>query len=149
MEWIILFVAAWTIFFILVDWKQLKVTFWCGLLAMILNLIIDRFFLNQGMYEIHNGIFYIFGSSVFFTFGSVLVSAIMIAQFQSYKRWIRILHPFFFVSVFAIEEILLVSRGVLIYNDWNILRSIIVDILAIIVLSWFSIVVLKRGGYKV
>ena len=34
MEWVIVFIANWILFFLLVDWKKLKLNIWCGILAV-------------------------------------------------------------------------------------------------------------------
>jgi hypothetical protein len=149
MEWIIHFVAIWTVFTLLGGWKwvELKKNIWCGIVSSALHLNIDTLRITLGLYKITNPIISILGSSFFFTFGASFVSGMLIAMLQPRKRWARILHVFIFTLLFTVEEFMLIKTGAIIYIHWSLIfGSIPINILAITSLSWFSIVVLEKGS---
>ena len=151
MEWIIHFVAIWTVFTLLGGWKreELKKNIWCGIVSSALHLIIDTERISLGLYKIVNPVISIWGSSFFFTFGASFVSGMLIAMLQPRTKWAKILHVILFTIVFTIEEYMLVKTGAVIYNRWSLFKgSIPINILAITFLSWFSIVVLEKGSQK-
>lgn len=149
MEWLIRFIAVWIIFVVLIDWKELKVNIWCGLLSVCLQLAVDSFLISNGFYKIQNPIISIWGSSVFFVFGPVVVVSVLISQFMPEKRWARIVNIIALTTIYSCEELLLVLRKALIYTNWHLVYSIAVNAIIMITLSWFSMVVLKRGGTRI
>jgi hypothetical protein len=146
MEWLILFIVSWILFFFLVDYKALKSNIWCGLLAVFLQLVIDTNSIQQGRYSINNSFVSILGSSICFVLGPVIVMATLLAQFHPEKRWIRILNIFAFSALYSLQELLLLLSGSLTYNAWIFFDSLIINTIVMMALSWFSIVVLKKKG---
>jgi len=146
MEWIILFAVSWILFFLLADWKRLKANILCGLLAIVLQMSIDTAGINHGFYEINNALIKILGSSLFFVLGPVLTIASLLAQLHPGKWWMRVLNVFVLAALFSIQEWLLLVRGALKYTNWNTVNSIMVNICAMIIFSWITIVVLDRKG---
>ncbi len=65
MEWLILAVISWLLFLLLVDWKSLKTNIWCGLTAVLLQILVDNTGVSHGFYEIRNCKYCIFFSSIF------------------------------------------------------------------------------------
>lgn len=47
------------------------------------------------------------------------------------------------------EEFLLLKSNVIEYVNWNFMNSIVVNISAMIMLSWFTIIILNRGRVNV
>jgi hypothetical protein len=117
MEWVVRFIAIWTIFFFLVDWKELKVNIWCGVFAAILQTLVDAVFIANGYYKIPNPIINIFGSSLFFILGPAFVVAILLSQYQPGKRWMQVLYVILLSFVYDFEEFLLTIRKALIYTN--------------------------------
>lgn len=148
MEWVVRFVAIWTIFFFLVDWKELKVNIWCGIFSIALQLSVDTVFIFNGYYNIPNPMISVFGSSLFFILGPVFVVGILISQYQPSKRWAQVLYVILLSLVYDFEEFLLIIRKALIYTNWSLITSIGYNLILMMSLSWFSIVVLKRGLQK-
>ncbi|MGE5631043.1 MAG: hypothetical protein ACM3TR_08105 [Caulobacteraceae bacterium] len=148
MEWIIHFTAIWIVLSLLGGWKwaELSTNIWCGTASIILHLIIDTERIRLGLYRVENPVISIFGSSLFFTFGASFVSGMLIAVLQPRNRWVRILHVLIFTAVFTIEEYMLVKTGAVVYINWSLAGgSLPVNLMAIMSLSWFSIVILGRG----
>lgn len=148
MEWIILFIVSWIIFFLLADWKKLKLNIWCGLLAVSFQLIIDNTAMHHKLYDIKNPVLHFLGSSAFFGFGPVFVVGILLAQYQPVKWRMKVLHVIVLTCLYSAEELLLSSRKVLFYTNWHFHDSLFLNLISLATLSWFSIVVLNKGGSK-
>ena len=116
-----------------------------GCFLYVLQFTVDIFSLQHTLYEVHNVVISIWGSSFFFTFGPVVVVAVLISQFQPTKRWASIINVVAFKVIYLLEELLLVLRNAVVYINWNYGASIGVNALIMMSLSWFSIIVLKRG----
>ncbi|MDQ2085567.1 CBO0543 family protein [Herbivorax sp. ANBcel31] len=148
MEWIIRFTAVWILFLVIIDWKELKINIWSGVFSIVLQIAMDTVFINNGFYKIENPVISIWGSSLFFIIGPVFVIGVLISQYQPSKRWAQILYVFLLAVVYDFEEYLLTIRKELIYTNWNFLSSVIINFILMMSISWFSIVVLKRGRIK-
>ncbi len=144
MEWIILFISNWIIFLLLVDWKEFKINMWAGGAGIVLAVVVD--FLNtlQHRYIIKSLVIDVFGSSLFFLLGPVFVVATLMAQYHPAKRWMILLNVFVIALLYSLMELILVYRGVVEYINWQYIDSIMVNIGAIVILSWFSMVVLNK-----
>ncbi len=146
MDWLILFLASWLLLLILVDWKRLKVNIWCGVMAVVMQLSVDTNFISHGFYEVqHKGIC-LLGSSALFVFGPVFVIGVLFAQFHPVKRMLIILNVFVITGVYSVQELLLLKSGSLIYKNWHFIDSLLINIAAITLLSWFSMIILKKKG---
>ena len=144
MEWIILFIISWILFFLLVDYKTLKINILCGLFAMIVQLFIDFEFTTHKYYVINNNSISLFGSSLFFVLGPVFVIGILLAQYHPKKKSLIIVHCISLIVLFTLQEYLLVLTNSLHYINWDVWNSIEINSMAIFSLSWFSIVFLKK-----
>lgn len=147
MEWIILFIINWMLFFLLVNWKELKINIWSGVMAVAMAIVVE--FLNiavHGLYVIHHPIINILGSSLFFLLGPVFVTGTLMAQYHPKKRWVTILNVFVIVGLYSLLELTLVFLGAVEYLNWNYFDSVIVNFGAMVALSWFSITVLGKWG---
>lgn len=145
MDWIILFLASWILFLILVDWRDLKTNIWCGVFAIVLQLSIDTHAMNHNTYDINNPGISILGSSFFFVFGPVFTIGVLIAQFHPSKKWMMIVNILVLTFLYSLEEYFLLLRGNLSYMNWHHVDSIIVNTSAMVALSWFSLVVLNKN----
>jgi hypothetical protein len=144
LEWIILFIVSWVIFILLVKWKELGINVWGGVLAAILQLAVDTNAMNHTLYKVHNGVVDVLGSSLFFVLGPVFVVGTLLAQNHPYSKKKTIVNVLVTSLLYTVQEIALLSRKVLEYVNWNLLDSAVVNTSAMIMLSWFSIVVLDR-----
>jgi len=143
MEWIILFIVSWIIFFLMSDWKSLKRDIWAGLLAIVFALLVDQHNVEHGNYIITKKVFDILKSDdIFFLFGPVFVVGTLITQLHPKKKLFIIFNILVLVFLFFGMEYILVKRGAIIYKDWHFYDSLLYDFGAIIALSWFSMVVL-------
>jgi hypothetical protein len=146
MEWLILFIIGWLLFFTLVDFKSLRIHIWGGLLAAFIQLNVDAKALSEGLYKIEKPIMELWGSSIFFTFGIVLVVGILFSQFHPPKKTLAIAHVIVVSILYTLTELLLVQRGAVVYLSWHITNSIYINFGVIILLSWFSVNILHLKG---
>jgi len=146
MEWVILFLINWIIFLFLVDWKKFKTNIWTGVLAIAMVISIDYSNIIHGRYIIKKLVVNVFGSSLFFLLGPVLIIGTLLAQYHPRKRWLTVLSVIVIFLLYSAIELILVSRGAVEYLDWHFCDSLIVNIGAISILSWFSIVILNKWG---
>ncbi len=148
MEWIILFVVSWILLILLVDLKELKKNIWCGLTAVSMQLMVDTNAMTHKLYSVENPVVHISGSSLLFVLGPVFVIGVLLSQFQPMKRWKAVLYVVVLTALYSIQELFLTIRKVLIYHNWHFVDSLVVNLSAIIVISWVSIVVVKKGSIK-
>lgn len=145
MEWLIFFVISWIVFFLLVDWKKLKINIWSGLSAIVFAVVVDSHnVLDHHRYIINNPIIDIKGSSMFFLLGPVFVMGTLMTQYHPQKRLMTVLHVLMICIFYTSMEVILVYRGALQYLDWHLRDSIQVNLTVLTTLSWFSIVVLNK-----
>lgn len=145
MEWLILAVVSWILLLMLVDWSTLKKNIWGGLIAVLLQILVDNTGISHGLYEIHKCRFCIFHSSSLFTFGPVLSVGILMAQYHPKKRIYKILCVLVLTTLYTLQEILLLARENVVYRNWHFADSVGVNLVAMIVLNWFVMVVLNKG----
>ncbi|PAB59925.1 hypothetical protein [Anaeromicrobium sediminis] len=144
MSWIILFIISWIIFFIAVDFKMLKYTIWSGLLAACMEFLIDMLFIGHNLFKTINNLFEIKGVPIIFTFSAPLAMGILMSQYYPKRKLYRILNVFVLSILFYSVEYILLLKGDLIYMNWSFAESLVIDILAIITISWFNLVVLNK-----
>ncbi len=150
MEWIILFIVSWTLFFLLVDWKNIRTNIWAGFFAILLQLLVDTIAMYHSWYDIRKLILpHILGSSLFFCFGPVPAISILMAQFHPAKRWMAVAHVFVLFALYSAQEYLLVERGAVVYTDWHFHDSVFVNILVMMTISWFIILILNKRKLNV
>lgn len=144
MEWIILFVFSWIMLLMLIDFKQLKINVWNGVLAALLQYAVDTQAMIHELYKVENPIISISGSSLFFILGPVFVIGTLMAQFHPSKKIFIAVNVLVLAGLYSLAELFLLRTGVLVYTDWHSSDSIVVNISAMIILSWFPIIVLGR-----
>lgn len=115
-------------------------------MAVILQLSIDTQAISHGFYEIHKCMLCILGSSALFIFGPVFVIGTLLAQYHPKGYKIRIANVFMLTALFTAQELLLQTAGALVYTNWHIMNSLQVNISAMILLSWFSMIVVQKEG---
>ena len=147
MEWVILFAASWALFAALVDLSKLKTNIWCGLLAIFAQLYTDFRATGHKLYGVEKPVAQVLDSSVFFTFGPVLVIGVLLAQYHPRKRWMAAAHVLAVSALYSAQELWLLGRNAVLYTEWSFGESVMINVAVIAVLSWFSIAVLgKRVG---
>lgn len=145
MDWIILAIVSWVLFFLLVDWSTIKRNIWCGLAAVLLQILVDNTGISHGFYAIQNCDFLIAHSSVFFTMGPVFVVGVLISQYHPQKRIFKILCVMILATLYTLQEALLLARENVVYKNWHFADSVGVNLMAMIILNWFAMVVLNKG----
>lgn len=144
MEWLILAIVSWVVFLFLADWKELKTNVWGSIAAILLQYAVDSAGVRYGLYEIHKYFFYLGYSALFFVLGPILCIGALMPQYHPRRRWLKITNVLVLAGLYTLQEILLVQRGAVIYRRWSLDSSIIVNITAMIILSWIIMVVLKK-----
>jgi hypothetical protein len=148
MEWSILFTINWILFFILVDWKTLKKNVFGGLFITVVEIFVDYHYTSLGLYTIHDPIIEFLGSSLFFSLGPVFVIGTLMAQYHPHKRWMIVVNIIVIFILYSIMELILVKRGVVEYINWSYFASLIINIGAMTIQSWFIIIVLGKWREK-
>ena len=148
MEWVILFVISWVVFIFLVDLKNFKINFWCGVLAMALQLGVDSQAVSHKLYKITDPVICVWGSSFFFVIGPVFVIGTLLAQYHPAKKWMMLFNIIVISGLYSIQELLLIFSDRLLYINWHFINSVFVNVCAVTVMSWFSIVILNKGAER-
>ena len=148
MEWLILAVISWILFLLLVDWSALKRNIWCGLTAVLMQLLVDNTGISHGLYEIHKCKTCIAHSSTLFTFGPVIVVGVLLAQYFPKTRLMRLLNVLVLTTLYTAQEVLLLVRRNVVYTNWHFADSVGVNLAAMIILCWFTLVVMEKGCEK-
>jgi hypothetical protein len=146
MEWVVLFIVSWVIFILTGKWREFRTNAWAGVLAVCLQLAVDSNAMKHELYRVHYGVVEIMGSSLFFVLGPVFVIGMLISQNHPYKKGKALLNVLVLAILYTVQELLLLSRGVLEYTNWDLIDSAVVNLAAMIIISWFSVVVLGRMG---
>lgn len=133
--WPITAAIAWIIFFLLVDWSRLKYSVWGGVIASILQILVDTAAMKLDLYHVKN-LVHILGSSVFFTFGVVFTVGVLFAQSLPVSRWMQTVNILIVVALFSIEELLYLKIGVLEYTHWSHSASIFINLLVFTSFTW-------------
>ncbi|WP_202710834.1 hypothetical protein [Sporosalibacterium faouarense] len=147
MPWIVSFILSWILFFLLIDFKQLKTNIWGGIVALILASFVDWGGQKLGLYEFHDLIIPWFGCSAFYKFGPVFVIGILFAQYLPRKKKLQGLNIIVQSILFLCLENLIIRTGTAEYVRWHILASLTADLLAFSSLTWFTIAFLKKEAY--
>ncbi|HYE82594.1 MAG TPA: hypothetical protein VEG39_10585 [Clostridia bacterium] len=148
MEWQILALVSWVLFLLLVDCSALKCNIWCGLVAVLLQIFVDNIGVSHGLYEIRKCSFCIAHSSFFFTMGPIIVIGTLMPQYHPKTRVLRILNVLMLTALYTLQEILLLARENVVYNNWHFADSVGVNLVSMVFLSWFIMIVMNRGSEK-
>lgn len=143
MEWSILFIVSWILFFLLVDWKRLKRNAWCGIAAVALQLLVDTQAMTHGLYGIHRYIFPIWRTPGLFALGPVFTIATLLAQYHPKSRRMRIVNVLVLTVLYSLQELLLVIRENVVYTNWHYFDSVQVNMSVMIMLDWFTMTILE------
>jgi hypothetical protein len=136
-EWVATFILSWVIFALLIDKKRLKYTFWGGITAIILQLIVDTSAETMGIYHVAAKI-KLGGGSAFFTFGVVFTMGTLFAQYIPINRWLKIIHIIITATLFLALEYLLVQRNIITYHHWGMGLSWLTNISVFIIITWLA-----------
>lgn len=145
MEWIILFILNWIIFLLLVDLKSFNTNMLAGFFAVSIAIMTDFFnIIIQHRYIINNPVINILGSSLFFLMGPVFVIGTLISQYHPKNRCMSVFNVIVITGSYSFTEYILVLNGSVEYINWDFVDSVMVNIGAMIIISWFSIVILNK-----
>ncbi len=139
MPWLISFIISWIVFFILIDFRNIKKTIFAGIFVMLLQFSADYYAMKYGLYRVDNTIVEIWNSSVFFVLGPVFTMGILFVQYLPRRdKWLRLANIFIWSSMFLLFEIFIINANALMYIKWSRFNSFSIDIAAIMMLSWLG-----------
>jgi len=144
MAWVITFIFSWILFLFLVDLKTLKFNIFAGILTLALASLVDWGGINLELYAFHNIIIPWAGCSAFYKFGPILTIGILYAQYLPTKRWLQTLNIVVISLAFLSVEWLIIQVGAADYIHWHTLASLLIDLLALTSLTWFTLTFLKK-----
>lgn len=145
MEWIVLFFLNWIVMIVLVDWRKFSTNMFAGFLAIGMALVTDYYNgIIRHRYMIHGPVIDIFGSSLFFLIGPCFVIGTLMAQYYPKKRWMAVVNVLVITGLYSLTELILVQRGVVEYKNWYYFDSLLVNVGAMIIISWFSVTILNK-----
>jgi len=144
MPWVITFIFSWILFFLLVDYKKLKVNIISGILALTLASFVDWGGINLELYAFYDVIIPWAGCSAFYKFGPILVMGILFSQYVPTKRWLQTLNILVMSLLFLSVELLIIQTHAAEYIHWHPLASLTVDLLTFTSLTWFTLTFLRK-----
>lgn len=145
MGWVIAFILNWILFLICIDWERLWPNIVGGIWAAIIQIMADKIFIGLNLYAVKEGILSIWeAGSIFFTLGPAFVIGTLMVQHLPKNRWVRLLNIFIWVGFFMLFEQVMLAFGYLEHRHWNSLYSFLVDIMALISISWVGENFVKR-----
>lgn len=149
MEYILLFSINWIILLYFVDIKKIKYNIFAGIMTVIMVIAVDYpNIVYKNLYYLNNPVIKIWGSSAFFIFGPPFTVAILIAQLNPRKWYLRVFHVLIIATLYSLVELILLKKGALVYVNWTFFDSIRVNYPAIVLISWFDLVVLRHFKNK-
>lgn len=148
MYWVVLFIEAWVIFLVLVDYKGLKRNLIGGILALLLGTLVDWGAQKLQLYEFYNLVIPWLGCSAFYKLGPILIMGILFVQFLPENRYLQAVNILMVACLYALIEYLTILSGTAKYLHWSIFASLVLDILVFSALTWFSVTFIKKKKAK-
>lgn len=145
LPWIISFVFAWILFFLLVDYKTLKKNIYGGLLALLLGTIVDYGGQKLELYEFYQLIISWAGCSAFYKLGPIFTMGVIFCQYVPRNKWLQVVNIFVASTLYIMLELSIISTGVAEYIHWSPIASYVINLLAFCSLSWFTLTFLRTG----
>lgn len=143
MPWVISFFISWILFFVLIEYKNLKFNIWGGILALLLASIVDWGGQHLNLYQFYNVIIPWASCSAFYKLGPIFVMGILFSQSIPKKLWMQFLNILVFSLLYLFLEALVISTGTAEYIHWHILASLVINMLTFSTLTYFSQSLLK------
>ena len=138
MKWVFCAVICWIVLLLVVDYKRLKVLIFSGLLALISQLLVDGFAIDEDFYVINDPAIPIFGSSMFFSIGIVFPMGILVAQTTTRGRKWQTLNVIAWVFLFTLFEVLAVNFEMMVHVDWTYSLSVVINVMVMVLITWFT-----------
>lgn len=138
MKWVFCAVISWIVLLLVVDYKRLKVLSFSGFLALIAQLLVDGFAIDEDFYVINDPAIPIFGSSIFFSIGIVFPMGILVAQTTTRMRKWQTLNVIAWVFLFTLFEVLAVYFKMMVHVDWTFSLSVVINVMVMVLITWFT-----------
>lgn len=145
MPWLISFVFAWIVFFLLIDYKTLNKNVYGGLLALLLGTIVDYGGQKLELYEFYQLIISWAGCSAFYKLGPIFTMGVIFCQYVPRSKWLQVANIFAVSAIYLMLELSIISTGAATYIRWSPIASYIINLLAFCSLSWFTVTFLRTG----
>lgn len=138
MPWVITAVVSWILLYFLVDVWQLRRTILGGLFTLVLGSLVDWGGQTLNLYKFSDVIIPWAGCSIFYKFGPIFVIGILFTQYLPKSRTLQIINILVVSLLYLSMEALILQTRVAEYINWHILASLMVDIGAFTILTWFA-----------
>lgn len=138
MKWVFCAVICWIVLFLVVDYKRVRVLAVSGFLALIAQLLVDGFAIDEDFYVINDPAIPIFGSSLFFSIGIVFPMGILVAQTTTRMRKWQLINALVWVFLFTFFEVLAVKFDMMVHVDWTYSLSVVINFMVMILITWFT-----------
>lgn len=138
MKWVFCAVICWIVFLLVVDYKRLRVLAVSGFLALIAQLLVDGFAIDEDFYIINDPAIPIFGSSLFFSIGIVFPMGILVAQTTTQVRKWQLANVIAWVFLFTFFEVLAVNFDMMVHVDWSFSLSVVINFMVMVMITWFT-----------
>ncbi|MFZ5966918.1 MAG: hypothetical protein ACOYVK_07060 [Bacillota bacterium] len=145
MAWLISFIISWILFFLLIDYRQLRRNILGGFLVLALASFIDWGGQHLELYAFHDLIIPWAGCSAFYKWGPVFTIGTVFAQYVPKTKWMQALNIFVVSLLFLALENLVIRTGTAEYIHWHMLASFTVDILSLCSLTWFTVTFIRKN----
>lgn len=143
-KWFFIFIAAWIIFLLLVDWRMFTKNVWGGIVASGLEFWQDATAIHVGMYFMQDTGIALLKVSIFFTFGIIFTMGILFMQFLSENPKLQLIHIITFSIGFIIFECILTSYGLLVKLHWSLIGSFLDNLIIFGSLTWIKQYILSK-----
>ncbi|MDO7788602.1 CBO0543 family protein [Desulforamulus aquiferis] len=136
MPWLIAGVISWIIFYILVDFKQLRRTVYAGLFASLMATFVDWGGQRLGFYRFDEMLLPIANAPIFYIFGPVFVVGVLFAQHLPRNKSLQIVNIFIVSLLYLSLEYLLIQTNAARHLNWHLLASFSVNLAAFTILTY-------------
>lgn len=146
--WLASFIVAWIIFIILIDYRKIIPNIFVGITALTFQIVVDSTAGFLGLYKINIPLIQICHSSVFFTYGPVLTMGTLFSQYYPKENHIKVINIFAWSFFFILLEIVLNMNNYVVYTNWNIFYSIMINLGVTTILSYICELIIYTDSFK-
>ncbi|MGB9825998.1 MAG: hypothetical protein ACPLRU_04930, partial [Desulfofundulus sp.] len=108
-----------------------------GLVALVVVYVLDSTLVDLGAYSYRNGVPAL-GGMPWLYFLSVFPSAIILARFYPSRRCLSLPYVVVMGAFYLFVEWLMILAGYFRYLHWNLERSLVLDVIGLILVLWLG-----------
>ncbi|TYQ17980.1 UNVERIFIED_CONTAM: hypothetical protein Cloal_0375 [Acetivibrio alkalicellulosi] len=144
MPWVISFIVSWILFFLLVDYKNLKINLIGGIFALALASFVDWGGQKLEFYDFYDVIIPWAGCSAFYKFGPIFTMGTLFSQSVPRKKLMQPFNIIAFTLLYIFLELLILNTHAAEYLQWHVLASILINLLTFSTLTYITITFLQK-----